>query len=352
MGGVYQDDLLETPQFILSAAPYGTATTGLALSDGEDDADRLSWGFFAQGGYALTDALKVQIGGRYSETSFTLHDLAYALFDGMQIETVDDVNGKMTRDVRVTGKAALDWTLNRYNILYTFVATGNKAGGLNANGIAFGPENVTDYEVGWKSTLLSGHVQLQLDGFWENYTDFQLPIFEPTLGEGVDANASGTTVVKGVEVQTQAVVGGLSIDFGGSFDPSAIGQFSAIDERYLTKGVQGLTGRPLPNAPRWTAHAGVQYTFALGVLQSLTPRVDYSYTDARWATVFEVDPYDHLYAQNVTNADLTYDGPDNWQVTAYATNLFDLHYVSTQLLANLGYAGPARQVGVRVLKSF
>ena len=96
----------------------------------------------------------------------------------------------------------------------------------------------------------------------------------------------------------------------------------------------------------------MQYTFAVGVLQSLTPRVDYSYTDARWATVFEVDPYDHLYAQNITNADLTYDGPDNWQVTAYATNLFNLHYVSTQLLANLGYAGPPRQVGVRVLKSF
>lgn len=352
MGAVYQDDLLETPQFILSAVPYATATTGLALSDGEDEADRLSRGFFGQGGYALTDALKLQIGGRYSETSFTLHDLAYALFDGIPIETVDDVSGKMTRDVRVTGKADLDWTLNPHNLLYTFVATGNKAGGFNADGTAFGPENVTDYEVGWKSTLLSGHVQTQLDGFWENYTDFQLPIFEPTLGEGVDANASGTTVVKGIEVQTQAVVGGLSVDVGGSFDPSTIGQFSAIDERYLAKGVQDLTGRPLANAPRWTAHAGVQYTFAVGVLQSLTPRVDYSYTDARWATVFEVDPYDHLYAQNITNADLTYDGPDNWQVTAYATNLFNLHYVSTQLLANLGYAGPPREVGVRVLKSF
>ena len=68
------------------------------------------------------------------------------------------VSGKMTRDVRVIGKADLDWTLNPYNLLYTFVATGNKAGGFNANGIAFGPENVTDYEVGWKSTLLSGHV--------------------------------------------------------------------------------------------------------------------------------------------------------------------------------------------------
>ena len=58
----------------------------------------------------------------------------------------------------------------------------------------------------------------------------RLPIFEPTLGVGVDANASGTTVVKGIEVQTQAVVGGLSVDVGGSFDPSTIGQFSAIDE--------------------------------------------------------------------------------------------------------------------------
>jgi iron complex outermembrane receptor protein len=351
LGGVYQDDNLDTPQFILSLAPGGTATTGLALNGLEDNAVRQSWGIFAQGGYELTDALKLQIGARYSETSFKTSSIAQLLFSGFPI-TTQTLNGAKESDSRLTGKVNLDYTLDEHNFLYAFVATGHKGGGINANGAVFMPENVTDYELGWKGKFFNDRIRTQFGGFYENYKDFQLAIYDPILGLGRDANATGTTVVKGIEAQMQAVFGGLSFELGTSYVSTTLGRFSAIDSRDIALGLQTLTGRPLPNAPLWTAQAGIQYAFDLGAGQKLTPRVDYGLVGSRWATVFQVPPGDFLAEQNIFNAQVKYDASESLAFTAYATNVTNDHYVSLQLLGNLGMPGPPRQFGIRVSKSF
>jgi iron complex outermembrane receptor protein len=351
LGGVYQDDDLNVPQFIVSLAPFGSPTTGVALTALQDKAIRQSWGVFGQGSYALTDALKLQIGLRYSETSFKLADQSGELVNGTLALALPALHA-IQRDARLTGKIDLDWTIDQDNFLYAFVATGHKGGGINGNGTVFGPEDVTDYEVGWKSSWLDGHVNTQLDGFYDDYTKFQLAFFDPTDFSGEDQNATGTTVVEGIEAQIQAVFGGLTASLGTSYINSTLGQFVAIDSRNVAGGFQNLTGRPLPNAPKWTAQLGVQYAFDLGDGQTLTPRLDYGLVGPRWATVFQVSPFDRLAAQNLFNAQIVYHPADTWEVTAYGTNIFNLHYVSTQLLGNIGFPGPPAQYGIRVAKSF
>jgi outer membrane receptor protein involved in Fe transport len=84
----------------------------------------------------------------------------------------------------------------------------------------------------------------------------------------------------------------------------------------------------------------------------LTPRVDYGFVGGRSASVFEVSSLDHLSSQGIFNAQVTYDRGSDWEVAAYGTNLADLHYLSSLSLGNLAQAGPPRQFGVRVLKSF
>jgi len=350
-GAVYQDDDLNNPQFILSLAPGGTATTGLALNGLENLAVRTTWGIFAQGSYAITDALTMQVGARYSKTSFTASSIAQALFNGFPIQT-ETLNGDKESDSRVTGKINFDYKLTAENFLYAFVATGHKGGGINADGNVFQPENVTDYELGWKGKYFNGHLNTQFGGFYEQYKDFQLAIFSPTLGAGVDANATSTTKVKGIEAQSQAVFGALSFNLGASYVPSELGNFSAIDSRNLGAGLQDLTGRPLPNAPLWTVQAGVQYAFALADNRTLTPRIDYGMVGSRWATVFQVPPGDFLQEQNIFNATLKYDPSPTLSIEVYGTNLTDDHYVALQLLGNLGMPGPPRQFGIRASKSF
>jgi iron complex outermembrane receptor protein len=155
-----------------------------------------------------------------------------------------------------------------------------------------------------------------------------------------------------VEAQAQAVFGDFAFDLGAAYLDSSLGTFSAIDSRRPALGVQNLGGRPQPNAPEWTFNAGAQYTFHVGQGDTLTPRFDYGMVSSRWATLFEVSSTDRLRAQNLVNADLTYERPDSWRITAYATNLFDLHYVSSLSLGSLANAGRPRQFGLRVSKTF
>lgn len=351
VGGVYQDDDLNNPQFILSLAPGGTQTQSIALNALQSTAIRTSWGVFAQGSYAITDALKLQAGARYSQTNFTTRSIAQLLFNGFPLQTQTLDNAKQS-DSRLTYKVDLDYTLDEHDFLYAFIATGHKGGGINSNGAVFSPEDVTDTEVGWKGTYFGGHLKTQVGAFYEDYRNFQLALFDPVLGAGRDANATGSTILKGLEAQAQAAFGNLQFNLGTSYVSTRLGQFSAIDSRDVAAGNQNLTGRSLPNAPLWTAQAGVQYAFDLGNHQSLTPRVDYALVGSRWATVYQVLPGDFLQEQNLLNAQVIYDYSPTLSFTAYATNVTNDHYVTLQLLGNLGMPGPPRQFGIRAYKSF
>ena len=351
VGGVYQDDDLNNPQFILSLAPGGTPTSSIALNALQSTAIRTSWGVFAQGSYAITDSLKLQAGARYSETNFTTRSIAQLLFNGFPLATSTLDNAKQS-DSRLTYKVDLDYTLNEHNFLYAFIATGHKGGGINSNGAVFSPEDVTDNEIGWKGTYFGGHLKTQFGGFYEDYRNFQLALFDPVLGAGRDANATGATILKGIEAQTQAAFGNLQFNIGTSYVSTRIGQFSAIDSRNVAAGNQILNGRPLPNAPLWTAQAGVQYAFDMGNQRTLTPRLDYALVGSRWATVYQVPPGDFLQEQNILNAQVIYDYSPTLSFTAYGTNVTNDHYVTLQLLGNLGMPGPPRQFGIRVYKSF
>ena len=59
---------------------------------------------------------------------------------------------------------------------------------------------------------------------------------------------------------------------------------------------------------------------------------------------------DKLEDRNILNAQLAW-VHGSWSVTAYATNLNNQHYVGA-LNSGLNFAGPPRQYGVKVLKTF
>ena len=221
LGAVYLDQQIFVPLFYTSAAPYGTLTSGFALNATHSFAREDNWGVFGQGAYAITDALKVQVGLRYSESLENSNQGENLLFNGVPFPLFTPINAvASTRDSKVTGKVDVDWSVDENNFLYAFVATGHKAAGLNGDGTKYTGEDVTDYEVGWKGTYFDGHVQTQLGAYYDDYHNFVMSLFDPLNALGVagteDLNVPGTTVTKGIEAQLQAVFGGLSLDFGAS----------------------------------------------------------------------------------------------------------------------------------------
>ncbi len=362
LGGVYQNELVDIPTdgFVESAAPGGTATSGLATAVGYKTPKK-DWGVFGQGTYDLTRMFQLQVGARYSESSMRMSDDLKVLFNGFPIIN-HPIKNEHQSDSRLTGKVGVNLHLSDDSMLYAFVATGHKSGGINPlaslgapAGTAapvFKPEEVTDYEIGWKNSFFANQLRTQIDAFYDTYKNYQVGIFDTGTGLTQLLNVPGDSKVDGLEGQAQAVFGGLSFDASVSYLDSSLGTFSALDSRHPLLGLQDLKGRQLPNASHWTASAGVQYAFRLENGDTLTPRIDYGLAGARWTTVFDVNPVDHLPAQNLFNAQLTYDTSNNWEIGAYATNLFDLKYVSALALGSLAQAGPPRQFGVRISKSF
>jgi iron complex outermembrane receptor protein len=362
LGAVWLEEQIFVPRLYESALPGGTLTSGAILAATHGFYREDNWGIFGQGVYALTDALKLQVGLRYS-SAFENFNAGEAFFiNGIESPVPTPINTHgTTSDSKLTGKIDLDYQLDDNNFLYAFAATGHKAAGLNGDGTKYTGENVTDYEVGLKGTYFDGHVQTQLGGYYDDYSDFIMDFFDPlnALGTagGEDLNVPGTTVTKGIEAQAEAVFGGLSVNLGVSHEDTSIPTFFAIDARNPLAGLQNLSGRPLPNAPKWTAQAGIQYAFDLGDHQTLTPRLDYGLTSSQWGTVFQLPggnpflPDDRLAARNLFNGLITYNC-DKWQVALYGTNIFDQHYVASELWGRLGFPGDPQQFGIRVTKAF
>jgi iron complex outermembrane receptor protein len=317
---------------------------------------------FGQIGYDITPALKAELGARYT-ASRTSNDVDVIQF-GLPIT---DKQKAAFHDFSY--KASLGWTINPQHFLYGFVATGFRPGGLNVpvglgQPAPFDSEKVQSFEAGWKGTFAGGHVRATLDGFYNNYKNFQVTIGYPLFPTfGFELNVPGKTKIFGAEAELNVRTGGLSLDAGVNVLHSSLAQFFATDPRLpsffacdprtgpASPTCINLKGQKQTYAPNFTFNASAAYDFALGNGDTLTPRVNYGHVGPQWATLFE-NPLlgDRLGARNIVNAQLAWAHRD-WTITAYATNLTNQHYVAA-LNTNLDFAGAPRQYGIKVGKVF
>lgn len=320
---------------------------------------------FGQLSYDISDRLQIQVGARWSESTST-NDNVYTTYPafGLVLLQNDEVTAEKT-----TGKVSVNWKVDDNNFVYGFVATGFKMGGLNAPNFyvpasAFGPEDVVDYEIGWKSTMFDGRVRTQLGAYYMTYEGFQVIVGDPAvpLFSSI-VNVPDDTVLMGLEGSAQMVFGPWQVDVGGSVSSSELGDFYAADPRAPRTGVcNSVTGPASVNclqlggneqsyAPEVTFNAGVEYEWVMADGATLTPRIDYSHIGESWTSIFNNEARgDRLEARNLVNLRLTYQR-DDWTLAAYAVNATDQTYIAA-INAGLRYAGPPRQFGLNLTRTF
>jgi iron complex outermembrane recepter protein len=358
---------------ILATTPYPTPLLPLVNINLQYNTPKKHEAVFGQVSFEFTDQWELQAGARYNHSTFDLTDTQTTnlLFPPPPL-ALPASNSQSESDSKVTGKVDLNYKLNPDNFLYAFVATGHKDGGLNTNlgePPVIRPENLTDTEVGWKSTFLDRHLRTQTDAFYTTYQDFQVSLPDPATETAPILNAPHATVW-GFEVQAQAELANLSADASASYIHGRFGSFYAIDSRVFaapyppcsldfgpaSATCSNLTGHQLPNSPTWTANAGVQYTFHVGAEQTVTPRLDYAYVGSQWATVFENQGFaDQFGSRSLLNARLSY-GIRKLEISLYATNLTNKEYTAAQGVGSpvpvLLYPGNPRQFGILAKMSF
>ncbi|HVP85973.1 MAG TPA: TonB-dependent receptor [Rhizomicrobium sp.] len=366
LGAFGQHDLYNFPpgQFY-TGVPHGVLDSTL-----EGKNAQIAFAGFGQIGYKVLDNLQLQFGARYSYNRTTN--------DGIwnQYGTVINAHD-VAKFYSFTYKGSINWQVDENNFLYAFVATGYKPGGLNPpiysyyQPVPFDQEKVTEYETGWKATLLDGHLRTTVDGYYNRYRNFIVTVAFPDAALPVagfisEVNVPNETKVYGFEAEADAVFGKLTLGGGLGLQHSSLGAFYAVDSRLPGFGgtcdpatgpanvlsqCQYLGGRPLTYAPSVSFNLSAQYQFDLDGGDTLTPRANFGHQSGQWATLFDnVAVGDKLAPRDILGAQLEWVHND-YVITAYGTNLTDQHYEAA-LLSPLRFAGAPRQYGIRIMKVF
>lgn len=374
VGGYYNHDRAKVQVGQRSYAGLGAATTPTNNISIDYINVKETYAGFAGLRYKLTDQLELQAGARYTWNRVD-NDPANMLRvyltsgPGTPANPVLVASQPQTgseRDQGATWKAALNWTPDAHNFLYAFVATGKKAGGIQDAVTNFLPEKVTDYEVGWKSTMLDGHLRTQVGAFYNDYSNLQVVAIVPSSGRNSVYN-SGAARIFGFEGEAELRWGGLQLNLSGSYVDSKVQIANIVNASALpdggagTLGIQCPTGqttacfdyRPyivslsgsLPYAPRYNVTAGAAYSFELGDRIKLTPRVDVARTGEQFTSIFQ-NGISRLRDRTIVNAKLSLD-LKNFVIEAYATNLTNLTY-PTGRTGNAWFYGAPRQFGARL----
>lgn len=284
----------------------------------------------------------------------------------------------------LSGKLALDWSINDDVLVYGAYSRGYKSGSFPTVAAASADqlagvtqEKVNSYELGIKATIWDGTAQLNAATYFYDYTDKQLlskvtiPIFGPaaTLVNVPEAE------VMGAEFDLQWVpVDGLIIGLSGSYTDSEVTEFVGFTQQ----GVEGdMSGSPFPYTPELQLTGLFTYEWRVGSNVAFVG-VDISYTDAFQSDydvktvfnpgygpaydrvldrtgvvagdsfpageIFQHDSYTLIGARVGIRAD-----DDRWQATLWSRNLTDEYYSSNSRRSNdliIAYTGMPRTYGL------
>ena len=295
-----------------------------------------------------------------------------------------------------TYKIGLNWSPTDTDYFYAFYARGYKAGSFAGQGVQ--PEEIDDYELGWKGSLFDGALTGDLGFYFMDYTGMQGETFVFNDPQGIGSSFTNSNIgdaeMYGVEGSAQYFIGDLGIDFSFAWQDSEIGAATDVplsslpayaltpnstngfnylpDCSVVTGGapspatavlangdpngncldyspyVQNYQGQPMIQAPELSYNIGIDYVIPFGN-GTLTPRLEYSYTDENYSNLDQ----QFFYLQDerkITNFSLTYEN-ENWEVQGYIFNLTDEVYIASARLQQVLYGNP-QTYGVRAKYNF
>lgn len=275
-----------------------------------------SYSLYAQGDYALTDRLKVTIGGRilHDKKTFSSQVYYHEVGDG----TTDVVYnpallvydfskatvGNLAKHSEWlwSGRAQLDYTASSNALIYASVSRGVKGGGFNSNlgsttsieDTPFQNETMIAYEAGTKLKFFDRAVRLNLSGFYYDYSDFQAFQLQGLTSFVTNNDAR----MYGGEVElTVTPMRGLDLSFGAAYLRTKIYD--------VNTSYDGIRDQQAVNAPRWSLNGTVKKTFELGD-NALSLIYDVNYQTKRFSSV-DNNFLNTLPAAAIQNARINFD---------------------------------------------
>jgi outer membrane receptor protein involved in Fe transport len=212
---------------------------------------------FANATWHITDKFELSFGARQSDSEQSARQTTEGILAGGST----DITGESSESP-FTWSFSPRYAFNENNSVYLRVATGFRPGGPNVLPPAappdtprfFDSDELTSYELGYKSDLADGKFALDLTAYYLDWDDIQLLTVVNNFG--INANG-GTAVSKGLE-------------FTASLYPTdqfVLSLNGAYTDAYLTQDtspqVGGMDGDPLSFVPEWSFGLSADYEWTV-----------------------------------------------------------------------------------------
>ena len=327
---------------------------------------------FAQGTWSVSEALRLTVGGRYTEekkdanrqqrhkanatfggqympavTADPVSGAYNVLYGIFAIEAYDQINGKLD-DSPFSPVVTMEWDANPDTMVYATWTKGYKSGGFDArsnghpdasvnNGLKsgaaitgsweFANEEATSVELGSKMSLADGAAELSVAWYMTDYTDLQVSQFDGTLGFNV-TNA-GEAKVKGIEADGRwaltdniTLTGSVAyLDFNYEKFPNSQCYFQQEDtdgDKLCDAG-----GKRKEFTPELQANLGAAWASEMSNGLELNASLDVSFMD-EYLYAANLDPRSKQDAYSMVNARIALAGSEGaWELALLGRNLTD-----------------------------
>ena len=255
-------------------------------------------------------------------------------------------------ETEVLGRGSIAWFFDDdRSMVYGLISQGFEPGDFNLTNFdgvdslfGFGPEEATQYEIGYKGRLLSERMTLTLAAFFIDYNDRQFelqtqdPITDAVIEGIINAGDSEQWGLEGDLVWSVHENWTLSAGFGyvdAEWDGGTVSPITGAD----------LSGQTPPNTADWSTTAALDYNGELNADTRLFGRLQLRYKGeaATNAQFFDAPGDDFPFWDNpdFTVVDLGVGVEwQNWEFGIHVENLFDEdYYIDVQEFPN--FAGSA-----------
>jgi iron complex outermembrane receptor protein len=301
-----------------------------------------NYSVFAHGTWHATDALDISPGLRYTDEekdAFLTSPLVFATGRDVSLRFDD-----------TTPLISIDYKLMEDFMVYAIWSEGFKSGGVNGrivpealNTDTFNPEEVTAWELGFKSEWFENRLRLNASGFFSEYDDFQ------TVTLILDSNGVPFSPVSNAG---DVDVFGFEVELEGAITDTfrVIASVGWTDENVTRVDPESFAftfneNTELPGSPEWNTYLGAEYSIPVdwGSLfkGSFVIDADWSYRDEH-VFLSILDPASTQSTYSLVDARLSFAHEDQgWEVAVWGKNIFDEEYAVFR--QNLG--GPPFPLG-------
>jgi len=276
----------------------------------------------------------IPFGFRFQKQNFLKDDIGQAVLDESGNYQPAQINNSWSQ---VTPRFVVDYKLTDSAMIYASYTEGFKAGGFNSTDPtkSIEQEDVTNIEIGLKSTFVDDTVRFNASAFNYDYDNFQIRMLVDEGGIPQLSTINADVTGQGFEMETSwLATDNLMLSLN----------YSHVNTEILSQteqaGAPDIVGKELPNAPANKIFVSADYFYELESGE-LNFHINYTQFDERTfldQTSVDKLPVDPIVIQGLTsdnnvdgygvaNLRITYENSNDWEVAFYANNLFDEEYL-------------------------